>query len=227
MASRKTIYLILAAVFLGYFGFAGVSNANAQSYSSWDSFQRGIEITPFGGTRFGGTINTENTSNSVDYLTIKTSFDYGVMADVDLWQNLQAEFMWNRQPTVLGAHDSTTGATTSIGDATLDMYQWGLLYEFRSSEKKLRPFIVGGLGFTDYETNSLLPFGDKFAYNIGGGVKYFFAKHVGVRLDVRYSPSRSTSGTAVFFDPFFGPYEAQVNNYARQGQANVGVILRF
>jgi len=222
MFSRKMLYL---AVLLLTFG---ASSALADTtYSSYSGFQRGFEITPFGGSRFGGTIDTSESSSTVDYLTIKSTWNYGVMADVDLWQNLQFDFMWNRQPTTLGANEVSTGVTSNIGNATLDTYLFGLLYEFRQPEAKLKPFVVGGLGFTDFQTAQLLPFGNKLAYDLGGGLKYFFTNHIGARLEVRWIPSRTTSYNATFFDPFFGPYVATVNNHANQGSANLGLIIRF
>jgi opacity protein-like surface antigen len=207
----------LAIIFLS----CGVSSAFAQyGYS-----HRNIEITPFGGSRFGGVIDLNTTP--IDFLTIKSTWDYGVMGDVDVWPNVQAEFMWNRQPTRLGAHNIDTGQVSPVGDATLDMYQWSILFALRQPEAKLKPYFVSGLGFTHFDTNNALNFNYRFSYNFGGGVKYFFSRHVGLRLEARYSPSRTTSSNVLICDPFFGCFPARVANYARQGQANLGLIVRF
>jgi len=107
------------------------------------------------------------------------------------------------------------------------MYQFDLLYEFLPPEAKLKPFVVAGLGFRHFSTNGTLSFDNRFSYNFGGGVKYFFTRHVGVRLEARYSPSQTTTSNALFCDPFFGCFVGTVTNYAQQGQANLGVILRF
>jgi outer membrane protein W len=210
---RRKMFLFGAILLLG-----GVSNARAQGR---------FEITPFGGSRFGGVIDL-NSSNAgtIDYFTIKSSVDYGVTVGYFLFPNLQAEFMWNRQPTELGAHDFVLGTTTDIGSATLDMFQWSMLLEFRNPREKLKPYVVGGIGFTHFGTNGAVYFSDKFSYNIGGGVKYYFSRHVGLRLDVRYSPSQTTSSLGNYCGPF-GCFAATVPNYAHQGQANLGLILRF
>ena len=68
-----------------------------------------------------------------------------------------------------------------------DMYQFDVLYQFLSPEPKFRPFVVGGLGFSHYglqpiNGQNVLDFNNRFAYNIGGGVKYFFNPHWGARL---------------------------------------------
>ncbi|MGH9495927.1 MAG: outer membrane beta-barrel protein [Candidatus Sulfotelmatobacter sp.] len=207
-----------------------VSSANAQ----WSSTEphRNIEITPFGGSRFGGVINTNSQGTSpIDELTIKSTWDYGVLGDIDLapysMPGLQAEFMWSRQPTDLGARDAATGIVAPAGDVTLDNYHWGVLYNFRDPRARLRPFVGGGLGFTHFSSAGALPFENRLSFNFGGGVKYFFVRNAGVRFDLRWMPSRTTSHVATFFDPFFGFYQANVNNYAEQFQANLGLILRF
>lgn len=208
----------------------GASSANAQ----WSSTEprRSIEITPFGGSRFGGVINTASAGISpIDEFTIKSTWDYGAIADIDLLPDslpgLQAEFMWSQEPTELGAHDSTTGITSSAGKLTLNNYQWGVDYNLGARASRLKPFIVGGLGFTHFSSGGTLPFQNKLSFNLGGGVKYFVVQHAGVRFDVRWVPSRTTSQVETFFDPFFGFFNANVNNYAQQFQANLGLIFRF
>jgi opacity protein-like surface antigen len=227
MSSRKFIYL--AILFVGFLTF-GTSSADAQ-WSSSSSYggsfwNRGVEITPFGGSRFGGVIDAGSSTNpDVDYLTIRSTWDYGAMLDVDLFPHAQAEFMWNNQPTVIGEHVPGVGSTR-IGEASLDMFQWSFLYEFLQPGAKLQPYAVAGVGFNSYNTNGIINLGNEFAYNVGGGVKYFFNPHVGLRLEARYSPSRTTQGYGEYCE-FYGCYTALVNNYAHQGQANLGIIFRF
>ena len=228
MSSRRFIHLAILSLTLLTLG---ATSAQAQ-WSSSDSYgggfwKRGVEITPFGGSRFGGVIDANSsTATNVDYLTIRSGWDYGAMLDVDVFPHGQAEFMWNNQPTVLGAHIPGSGSTR-IGEASLDMFQWSFLYQFLQPGSKLQPYAVAGVGFTSYNTNGIIDLGNEFGYNVGGGVKYFFTPHFGLRLEARYSPSRTTQGYGEYCDPFYGCYTALVNNYAHQGQANLGVIFRF
>ena len=229
MSLRKAIYLVIFSVALLTLGASG---AQAQWSSSGGGYgggfwNRGIEITPFGGSRFGGVIDANSSQvSNVDYLTIRSGWDYGAMLDVDLFPHAQAEFMWNNQPTVLGEHIPGSGSSR-IGEASLDMFQWSFLYQFLQPGSKLQPYAVAGVGFTSYNTNGIIDLGNEFGYNIGGGVKYFFTPHFGLRLEARYSPSRTTQGYGEYCDPFYGCYTALVNNYAHQGQANLGLIFRF
>ncbi|HUJ31926.1 MAG TPA: outer membrane beta-barrel protein [Candidatus Acidoferrum sp.] len=210
MAWRRVLFF----VFL--FSIAGVSNAWAQHQ---------IELTPFGGARFGGVIDVNTTD--VDYLPIKSSWNYGVMADYTVWPQFQAEFMFNHQPTDLDQHVIATDSRQFLTSADIDMYQWGFLFALKPPEARLQPFIVGGLGFTHFKAGGDLPFTNRFSYNLGLGAKYFFNRHVGLRAEARWSPSRTTTQQGTFCDPFFGCEIVPVASHAEQGQANIGLIFRF
>jgi opacity protein-like surface antigen len=212
------------ALLLGFFLVSAASNARAQ---------REYEVTPFFGARFGGNIDLSQQGNpNVDFLKIKNSEDFGVMGGVTFWSNFEGEFMWNRQPTSLSSHNPNDGTYAFLGNMNLDMYQFDVLYQFKNSESKLRPFVVGGLGFSHFgiqpaNGQQVLPFSNRFSYNLGGGVKYFFNRHWGVRAEVRWSPSHTTQALTEYCDPLFGCSPATVANKAEQGQANIGVIFRF
>jgi opacity protein-like surface antigen len=188
-------------------------------------YRRRYTISPFVGVRFGGTIAI-NTPH-VDYLPISSSVNWGFNAGVGLAPNLFGEFMWNRQQTTLSAHDVLTNVTVPLTNrAHLDMWQGSLLYEF-STRSKLRPFVVAGIGFTHFDSYGILSFSNRFSYNLGGGVKYLLAPQVALRGELRWSPSRTTTSSAVFCDPFLGCFTTPINNHAEQGQANIGLEFRF
>ncbi len=194
---------------------------------------RQYEITPFIGSRFGGNIDLSQQGNpNVDFLKIKSSLDYGVMASVTFWSDFEGEFMWNRQPTNLTSHNPTDGTYSFVSNMNLDMYQFDVLYNIHLHKTKVQPFVVAGLGFSHFGVpsvggQSVLGFSNRFSFNIGGGAKYFFNKHWGVRAEVRWSPSDTTTGQGEYCDPFFGCGPTTVTNKAQQGQANLGIIYRF
>lgn len=216
-----------AALFFGGL-FAAAPSAFAQYHFGY-SQPRHVEITGFYGGRFFGKIDLPNTTGPYDYLKIDNNYDYGLMGDVDLFGPLQAEFMWSRQPTSLEGHDYLNGVLSPAGSVTLDNYQWSLIYQLGDSSAKFRPYFGGGVGFTHWGTgpNVQLPFSNTVGFNLGGGVKYFFAQHIGARIDFRWLPTRTTSQVGTFYDPFYGYYQANVNNYAQQIQLNAGLIFRF
>jgi opacity protein-like surface antigen len=182
-------------------------------------------VSPFVGARFGGRIDI-NTPN-VDYLPIQSSLNWGFNIGARIIPNLFGEFMWNRQTTTLSAHHTlTNNESTLTNNAHLDMYQASLLYEF-PLRPRVVPFVVGGVGFTHFDSNGVLAFSYRGSYNLGGGVKYLLAPQVAVRSELRWSPSRTTTASTVFCDPFLGCFTTPVTNHAEQWQANIGLEFRF
>lgn len=193
--------------------------------SGYKLFEPKYEFSLFLGARFGGkiAINTPN----VDYLPINSSLNWGFNAGARLVPHVFAEFMWNRQTTTLSAHHASSNTDVPLtNNAHLDMYQGSLLYEIWA-RSKLRPFVVGGVGFTHFDSHGVLSFSNRFSYNLGGGVKYLFAPQVALRAEMRWSPSQTTSSSTTFCDPSLGCFVTPISNHAQQGQANIGIEFRF
>jgi opacity protein-like surface antigen len=220
-------FVPVAALFIVGTMFVGAPAARAQYHFGY-SQPRDIDITGFAGGRFFGSVDLP-TDPVYDYLKIDNNYDYGLMGDVGLFGPFQAEFMWSRQPTSLEAHIYGTGDFASDGNVTLDDFQWSLLYQMGDSSAKFHPYFGGGIGFTHWENaaNVGLPFNNTVGFNLGGGVKYYFVKHFGMRIDFRWLPTRTTSQLAQYCDPFYGCYAANQNNYAEQLQLNGGLVFRF
>src|SRR5579863_10760022 len=124
--------------------------------SGYKLFEPKYEFSLFLGSRFGGNIAI-NTPN-VDYLPISSSLNWGFNAGARLMPHLFAEFMWNRQTTTLSAHDIPTNQIVPLtNNAHLDMYQGSLLYEIWASSK-VRPYAVGGIGLTHFDSHGILSF---------------------------------------------------------------------
>jgi opacity protein-like surface antigen len=193
--------------------------------SGYSLFEPKYTFSLFVGTRFGGNIAID--TPNVDSLPIRSSLNWGFNAGARVAPHLFTEFMWNRQTTALSAHDVPTDQTVTLtNNAHLDMYQASLLYEIWA-RSQLRPYVVGGIGFTHFDSHGILSFSNRFAYNLGGGVKYLFAPQVALRAEMRWSPSRTTSSDTTFCDPFLGCFVTPVSNHAEQWQANLGVEFRF
>jgi opacity protein-like surface antigen len=195
--------------------------------------QREYEVTLFFGSRIGGNIDVSQQGDpNVDSLKIKSSENYGILGGVSFWNNFQAEFMWNRQPTSLSTHNPNDNTYAFLSNMNMDMYQADILYHFKGPDSKFRPFVVGGLGLSHFglplvNGQNPLGFSNRFSFNLGGGVKYYFSQHIGVRAELRWSPSETTQGQTEYCDPIYGCGPTTVTNMAQQGQANIGLIIRF
>ena len=195
--------------------------------------QQRYEITPFVGYESSASYPVSVFSSSgggtipIDRLRVDDSLAFGTMIDVGLTENSQFDFMWNRNNTSYDAHNILTNSYFHAYNSDIDQFQFGALYMFRSSEVKLRPYIVGGLGFTHDSNSNSTPNRTEFAWSIGGGVKYYASRHIGFRGDVRYLPTYGSSSNATYCDPFFGCYTTRVSNYLNRVNIVGGIIFKF
>jgi len=221
MFLRKAVALVFLLAW-------GATSALAQQ-----SFTQKIELTPFVGVKVGGKINVAGNSSqpTVDNILIKSGIDYGGIFDYSLWDNFQFEFLWMRQPTILSAHDTFDDSRPPLTDSKLNTFTFGATYDFRNPDATVKPFITGGIGWTNFTNihnpnNVDLGFSNGLTYNIGGGAKYYFSRHIGLRADVRYLFVRTTPSSAIECGPF-SCFQVPTHNHANQGAANLGVIVRF
>lgn len=224
MFLRKFIVLVFVLA-------CGASCALAQN-----SFADKFEVTPFAGTKFGGKINVYgfDANPNVENVFVKSGVDYGVIADYNVWSSFAAEFMLVRQPTTYSQQDFTVVPPTKdfLANGALTTYTFGGAYTFRG-DSKVRPFVAAGIGWTNFGNLDSNPnqlfvgFNNKLAYNLGGGVKYFFNNFLGVRFDMRWVASRTTPSTATECSVIYGCSSYSTSYHMNQGAANLGLILRF
>jgi opacity protein-like surface antigen len=137
-------------------------------------------ITPFFGVNFGGDSGQE-LSNAVD----ASQYNWGVSI---AWMGAGVFGVEGD----IGYSDDFFGKTDRGGSSLLSMSGNLLLgIPFGGQEGfGVRPYGVVGVGVVRPEGDAFPEaeaFGDnRVAWNFGGGVKVFFASHVGMRADVRY-----------------------------------------
>ncbi len=192
--------------------------------------QARFEIDPFVGyeTSASYPVTTSSSGTSpIDRLRVNGATAFGGFIDYSLTENFQPEFMWNRNNTSYSAHDPFTESYISGYHSVIDQFQFGGLYMFRSSEVKLRPYVAASVGFTHDENGGNTPNRTEFSYSLGGGVKYYASRHIGLRADLRYLPTYGSSSNELYCDPFFGCYYANVSHYLNRGSFTGGIIFKF
>jgi Outer membrane protein beta-barrel domain len=192
-----------------------------------------FEITPFAGYETSGSYPIDVFSNNgdipapVDKLRVNDALAYGTFLGFNLTENAELEFMWNRNNTSFSARNALTGEYSKAYNSDVDQYQFGGLYMLLNSEHRLRPYVAASLGFTHEGNEGGTPNRTAFAYSIGGGVKYYLNRHLGLRGDVRFMPTYGSTGNATYCDPFYGCYNARVSNYLNRGSFVGGIIFKF
>ncbi len=207
----------------GLLVFAGA--ARAQSYSYGGQYYK-WELSPFAGFETGGSFPVQN-SSTVDRLRANKSLSFGTFIDRSLTENFQFEFMWNSNRTQFAEHDTSSGQYLNAYNSNIDQFHFGMLYMFRSAEKKLRPYAAAGLGFTHFDNSGMNANNLAFSYGVGGGVKYFATNHLGFRADARFVPTYENSSPAQFCDSFGNCFTANQRNFLNRGNFTGGVIVRF
>lgn len=142
------------------------------------TYAAGLQIAPFYGYRFGGSLTNAQTGESLE---VDAAPSVGATMSVPLPKRGEfIEFLYSYQDSELNQRlqNATIGVRT-------EEWQLGLNREFPSDDDRLKPFLVGLLGVTNIDFSHNLGSESLFSMGLGGGIKYFPAKNVALRLDVR------------------------------------------
>lgn len=187
-----------------------------------------IEITPLVGSVFGGDLTvTSMHLNPFDRVFVNSSISYGGLVDITLNDWAQIDILWSRQPTNLSGHTVLTNTRVRVTSATLNQLQLGFLFQGGAPESSFRPFVVGGLGFLHINPGgNVVGSETKPAYNVGGGIKYFFDKTFGLRLEMRWTSTFVDKDSEFSCSPI-GCFIVVEPQFLHQGMVSTGFIIRF
>ncbi len=136
-------------------------------------------------------------------------------------------FSWGAQST---QYELGGTATFEVGDVSVRNYHGYLAYNFGDPDATVRPYVLGGLGATQYGTLDV---------NVGGidrsvdgdtqfSSTWFPNPRFGLRLEGRWTPTYIKSDAAGWWcDPFWGCYVVGDAQYANQFELSGGITLRF
>jgi opacity protein-like surface antigen len=130
-----------------------------------------------------------------------------------------AEALWMQQRTGLGIESASGSAT--LFDFTAGQLHGDIVYRFSGAQARLQPFAFAGLGATFFRADDV-PSETKLSLGLGGGVKYFLWRNVGVRGHFRYKPTLLNDDNDDFCDPF-----GFCQNTLQQVEVAVGAVVRF
>jgi hypothetical protein len=213
--------LPLLFMFLFALCFISTSPAIAQ----WGDVAK-WEVAPFVGYETGGSFPVTN-SFTVDRVRIDSGLSYGTFIDYSLTENSQAEFMWSRNNTSFSERDAATQTYSKAFNSDFDQFSFGALYMLKNSERKLRPFIAGGIGFAHESNSAGNPNHTLLAFNLGGGAKYQVTRRFSLRGDLRWLPSRANRTPEQQCDIFGNCFVQNVSNYLQRVNFTGGFAFRF
>ena len=114
--------------------------------------QERFEVSPFVGFETSGSypVNlSTNTiiANPIDRLRVNQATSYGTFLGYNLTENIQAEFIWDRNNTSYSARQILDGTYFKAYNSDIDQYQFGFQYMLLDSSHRLRPFVAASMGF--------------------------------------------------------------------------------
>ena len=152
-------------------------------------------------------------------LKLDGSFTWGASAACFFSTRFGVEASWARQESALVIGTSAGSAT--LFDVHLDQLQGTFVFRLGRPESQLRPFLTAGVGAAFLGANDLE--GEtKLSFGLGAGLKWFPTKHLGARLQARYTPTHLDDASSDFCDPF-----GFCQGWLQQVDVTGGLVFRF
>jgi opacity protein-like surface antigen len=213
MMIRKTILVAALAAFAGS--------------TAWAQDPR-VELSGTAGWTFSDGVSGSASDSSAVRIDPKDAFSWGARLGFMVSPNVEVGGLFNMQKTDLEA----TGIINTSVPQSIYNYHGYLAYNFGESDAKARPYVLGGLGATQFGalTTAVGDIGGetKFLTTWALGVKLYPNRNVGIRLEGRWTPTYIKSDAAGYWcDPYWGCYTIADAQYANQFELSGGITLRF
>lgn len=175
------------------------------------------EIALLGGVTSSADI--ESKATEIKELKLASSLTLGGALTRFFSPHLGAEISFAHQ---LSALRMTTGTDEAdLFDVGIGQLHGSFVYQFGAEGARIRPFLFGGLGAT-FLNSAYLESETKLSWSAGAGLRWFPGKKTGVRLHVRYNPTRLNDANSDYCDPF-GFCQDSLKQFELMG----GFVLRF
>jgi hypothetical protein len=196
-----------------------------------------VEVTGLIGWTFSDGVSGDavraGDGNFYDRIDPKDSVSFGFGVGVNVTDNAEVGFLYGNQPSKL-----LLGGTNEreLGDFTVSTYHGYFAYNYGAPSAKVRPFIFGGLGATDFGSVDVVVAGvnrslggeTQFSTTWGGGVKVFPSPHIGFRGALKFTPTYiKTDPGGTWCDPYWGCYVVGNAQYSNQWEFSGGITARF
>jgi outer membrane protein W len=176
-----------------------------------------IEVTPL--VSYTSAVGLEQTAAGVEDLTIEGALTWGAQATYFVTPRLGVGAQWTYEST--GLRMTTSSSSAELFRMTTSQLHAQVVYQFGDAAALLRPFVFGGVGATAFSAQDL-DSETKPSWTVGGGVKWFVQRHVGVAAQARYKPTVLHDTSSQVCDPF-GFCQGTLNHV----DVGVGAVLRF
>ena len=158
---------------------------------------------------------------------------WGLRLGLFAGENSEIGFLYDQQPTEIEVSGTST---VTLGDIKLHNYHGYYAFNFGDAEAGVRPYVLFGLGATQYGTVSVTAANapreivgeTRFSWTTAAGVKVYPSNAFGLRVEGRWTPAYIKSeATGWWCDPYWGCYVVGDAQYANQFELASGISFRF
>ena len=187
-----------------------------------------VEISGTAGWTFSDGVNVGAIDDSPIRVDPKDAFSWGARLGFNLTPNTEIGFLFASQATDLEA----SGIVNASVGQTIYNYHGYFAYNFGDTDAAARPYILGGLGATQYGSLDT-PLGEvggetQFSSTWAVGLKMFPSPKFGLRLEARWTPTYiKTDPEGYWCDPYWGCYTVGDAEFSNQYELSGGIIIRF
>jgi hypothetical protein len=197
-------------------------------FGATTAMAQNVELTGFVGRQMNGGLDLSTAF--FRRIDVQNGTNYSLAAGFLRGDYYGAEFMWayNKADTV--AQPKGEGSDVKVFTLDINQYIGNFLIHFARREKAVRPFVLLGVGATSLHAARVGVDGStRLVGDLGGGVKYNFSRHLGLRLQAKWSPAYlATTKAGYWCDPVWGGcWVVGDNHYLNEFDATAGVTLRF
>ena len=188
-----------------------------------------VELSGTAGWTFSDGVNVGSIDDSPITIGPKDAFSWGARIGFMVTPNVEIGGLFNLQSTDLEVEGFDLSATVS---QKVYNYHGYLAYNFGESDASVRPYVLGGLGATQYgglDTAVGTTSGEtQFSTTWAAGLKIFPGRSFGIRLEGRWTPTYIKSDPEGYWcDPYWGCYTVAEAEYSNQFELSGGITLRF
>ena len=206
---------------------AGAAMCLLAGSAAWAQDPR-VEISGTAGWTFSDGVNVGSIDDSPIQVGPKDAFSWGARLGFNLSPNVELGFLFASQATDLEA----TGVINRSIPQTVYNYHGYFAYNFGDTDAVARPYILGGLGATQYGSLETalgkIDSETQFSTTWAAGVKIFPSRNFGIRLEGRWTPTYiKTDPEGYWCDPWWGCYTVGDPEYSNQFELSGGITLRF
>jgi hypothetical protein len=130
---------------------------------------------------------------------IRGEITWGLQAARFFTHSLGAEVLWTQQASAFEI--GTSDGKADLFTMTVRQLHGNVVYRSGGDRAKWQPFVFGGLGATFFASDTV-DSETTLSLDLGGGVRFFPSRLVGVRAHVRYKPTFLNDSSSDFCDPF-------------------------